>query len=55
MTADERLALIRIKVEWAKKHIIDLERDIQAFLRSDPYVVKTKPRSANSEVLDLLH
>ena len=31
-TADERLALIRAKVERAKKHIGDLEREIRALL-----------------------
>lgn len=43
MTADERLALIRVKIEWAKKHIRDLEVAIRTFLDSNPYEVGTKP------------
>jgi hypothetical protein len=44
-TADERLALIRTKVERAKKHIGDLEREIRAFLETNPYVVSLKPHN----------
>lgn len=43
MTVDERLALIRAKVKRAKKHIRDLEREISAFLDSNPYEIGTKP------------
>jgi hypothetical protein len=39
MTADERLALIQIKIERAKKHIIDLKGEIDAFLGTQPYGV----------------
>jgi hypothetical protein len=42
LTADERVRLIRLKVERAKKHINDLEREIRAFLDSNPYVVEIK-------------
>src|SRR5260370_42316920 len=43
MTADQRLALIRLKVERAKKHIGDLEVERRAFLDSKPNEVGTKP------------
>jgi hypothetical protein len=42
MTADERLAQIRPKVERAKYHINNLEREIQTFLATNPYKVGTK-------------
>jgi len=42
MTADERIALIRIKIERAKKHIIDLQAAIHAFGESHPYEIGTK-------------
>jgi hypothetical protein len=42
MTADERLALINLKIERAKKHIIDLNAEIQGFLKSNPYEVAAK-------------
>jgi hypothetical protein len=42
MTADERFALIRPKIERAKLHIRDLEIAIQAFRDSNPYPVGTK-------------
>lgn len=36
MTAEERLALVRVKVERAKKHLGDLEVAIKAFEKGDP-------------------
>lgn len=42
LTADERIALVSIKVERAKKHISDLHREIGAFLDSKPYAVVKK-------------
>src|SRR5581483_520630 len=42
ITANERLALINVKVERAKKHIADLNREIISFFNSDPYKVGTK-------------
>jgi hypothetical protein len=42
MTVDERLAQIWPKVERAKNHISDLEREIQKFLATNPYKVGTK-------------
>jgi hypothetical protein len=43
MTADERLALIRVKVERAKKHIRDLEVEVASFLALKPYIVAVEP------------
>jgi hypothetical protein len=42
MTADERLAPIRVKVERAKEHIRDLEAEVSSFLSTNPYMVGTK-------------
>jgi len=42
MTADERFALVQVKIERAKQHIHDLKAAIRAFLDTHPYVVKTK-------------
>lgn len=39
-TADERLALILLKTERAKKHLNDLEIEIGAFVNSNPYEVR---------------
>ena len=37
-----RIDLVRIKVEWAKKHIRNLERIIESFLQGDPYRIGFK-------------
>lgn len=42
MTADKRIALIQVKIERAKKHIVDLESEIKTFFDSKPYEVGTK-------------
>ena len=42
MTADERLALIGLKVERANKHISDLNAAVRCFLDSNPYKIVTK-------------
>lgn len=42
MTADERLALVRLKIERADKHIDELKVAIRVFLDSQPYKVGTK-------------
>jgi hypothetical protein len=42
ITADQRLALIRVKVERAKKHIHDLTLAVRAFLDTSPYEVGTR-------------
>jgi len=40
VTADERLALIRVKIERAEKHIVDLDGEIRTFLATKPYRVR---------------
>jgi len=42
MTADERIGLIRVKIERAKKHIDDLDISCRYFFSSDPYKVESK-------------
>jgi hypothetical protein len=42
MTADERFALIWLKIERANKHISDLDTAIAAFLATKPYKVGMK-------------
>ncbi|MFN2452792.1 MAG: hypothetical protein ABR577_01085 [Pyrinomonadaceae bacterium] len=51
MTADERISLIRVKVERARKHIRDLELEIRAFLDSNPYVIETKPNHQRNALI----
>jgi hypothetical protein len=42
MEADERLAHVRVKVERAKQHIVDLNLRLKEFLDSNPYVVRAQ-------------
>lgn len=42
MTADERIALIQVKIERAKKHIGDLDAALKTFFDSKPYEVGAK-------------
>jgi hypothetical protein len=42
MTADERLARVRAKVERGKQHIHQLESELRAFFKTRPYTVGTK-------------
>jgi hypothetical protein len=42
MTPDERLALVRLKIERADKHIDDLKAAVRSFFGSNPYVVSHK-------------
>jgi hypothetical protein len=39
MTADERLAIVRLKIERANKHIGDLQTAVRTFVNSNPYKV----------------
>jgi hypothetical protein len=39
----DRLAGVRLKVERAKKHIIDLEMAVSGFCQSKPYAIGVKP------------
>jgi hypothetical protein len=52
MTADERLALVRLKIERANKHIDELKAALHSFLRSNPYKVATK---RDSETRNLIY
>jgi len=51
MTADERLALIRIKIERAKEHIDDLKSEVDAFRFSlnQPDVIGSKSNPQTGE------
>jgi hypothetical protein len=51
MTADERISLISVKVERAKKHIRDLEVETRDFLDSYPYEVSIKPDPQVAEAI----
>jgi hypothetical protein len=42
LTADQRVALIRLKIERAEKHILDLKSAIDAFMKTGPYEIRTK-------------
>ncbi len=42
MTADERLALIKVKIERAREHISNLDRAVHTFFDNRPYRVSTK-------------
>jgi hypothetical protein len=42
MTPDERLALVRPKIERADKHIDDLKTAVRSFFGSNPYVISHK-------------
>ena len=52
MTPDERLALSRLKIERADKHIEDLKAAIKSFLDSKPYEIGTK---RNPETRQLIY
>ena len=41
-TLDDRLKQITLKVERAKKHVSDLDGEIRAFLKTNPYKIATK-------------
>ena len=53
MTPDERAALIEVKIERAKQHILDLQSNIKTFRNSKPYeiVSKIEPKT----IADRLH
>jgi hypothetical protein len=52
MTSDERLALIHIKIERAKKHIRELDAEIRSFFAIKPYRIGTK---RNPETRQLIY
>jgi hypothetical protein len=39
---NQTLAPIDYRVEWAKKHLAELERRIEAFMAAEPYKVEKK-------------
>jgi hypothetical protein len=41
-TIDERLRHVKLKIKRAKEHVADLERQLRAFLDTNPYKVGTK-------------
>ena len=46
MNADERIALIRVKIERAKKHIDDLYSAVQAYVGPpSPYVISSEVKA----------
>jgi hypothetical protein len=45
LTAEERLALIRVKIQRAKKHLGDLEVARDGFVQSKPYIIDRKPNT----------
>jgi hypothetical protein len=45
LTLIQTLASIDFRVEWAKKHLTELEREIDAFLATEPYKIETRPDS----------
>jgi hypothetical protein len=49
MNLDDRLALIRVKVKWAKKHLGDLEVARDRFIETKPYVIESErePHTGN--------
>jgi len=44
-TAEERLALIQVKIQRAKQHLRDLEVARDRFIQSEPYVIVRKPET----------
>jgi hypothetical protein len=51
LTGGERLALIRAKIERARKHLSDLEAEVHAFLMSRPYEISNKRDPQTREVV----
>ena len=50
MTADDRLILIRVKIERAKKHLADLERELIEFGDRKFHAVTTDPKTKGREL-----
>jgi hypothetical protein len=50
MTAEERLALVRVKIKRSDKHIEDLKAAVDTFINSGPYKADTK-RDPNTRKL----
>ena len=53
LTSNQTLAPIGYRVEWAKKHIGELEREIETFLASEPYQIAIKPDGSGYYVAEI--
>ena len=51
MTADERIMLIRVKVERAKEHFNNLQTEVRTFLMAEPYKIRTKHDSETRRLI----
>lgn len=51
MTGNERLRLVRTKLERARKHISELDLEVETFLKSRPYEVSSKRDLHTREVV----
>ncbi len=51
MTAHERLASARLKIERAQKHISDVEAEVLTFVQTNPYRIKAKKYVHAGQVL----
>jgi hypothetical protein len=51
VTADERVALVRVKSDRAKKHIAELQKEVRTFLESEPYKVGAKREPQTSKLI----
>jgi hypothetical protein len=51
MAADDRLVGVRQKIERAKKHIVDLQGEVAAFKKTNPYPVATKNDPQTGELI----
>jgi hypothetical protein len=53
LTLHHTLAPIGFRVEWAKKHISELEREVETFLASEPYEIASKLDNSGYYVADI--
>lgn len=51
MTADERIAVVMLKVQRAKKHIFDLNTEIKSFQATKPYKIGAKRNPETQQVI----
>src|SRR5438309_6733807 len=49
--ASEKLLSARLKIEWAKKHILDLDTALRMFYSTNPYKVGTKHDPQTRELI----
>lgn len=55
MITEERLALVQLKIERAKKHVIELDGEISAFFSTRPYEVRAKRNLDTRQLVYYLH